>query len=97
MDLKKYTTYRRKVLEAERAELAKANPGITTGRLMGFDRKASVTLGVLDELNELAEWMEAQEPDYVAPMTEDEKTRWRWAMDHGFDVPADIVAQLEPA
>lgn len=96
MDLKKYTLYRRQVLTAQRAEVAAhTNAGINAGSLMAFDRKASVAAGVLDELDALADWLDAQEPDYVAPLTPEEKTRWAWALEHGFDVPANIVAQIE--
>lgn len=94
MDLKKYTTYRRQVLTAKRAEIAANTGAINTGRLMAFDRKAGVTVGVLDELDELADWLTASEPDYVAPLTEAEKTRWRWAREHDLEVPADIADQL---
>lgn len=94
MDLKKYTTYRRQTLTAERAGIAANSSGINTGKLMGFDRRAAVTVGVLDELDELADWLAAAEPDYVAPLTDEEKTRWRWARDHDLDVPDDIAAQL---
>jgi hypothetical protein len=96
MDLKKYTTYRRQVLTAKRAQIAaNTNAGINAGSLMAFDRKASVAAGVLDELDALADWLDEQEPDYVAPLTDVEVSRWAWALDHGFDVPAEIVKQLE--
>jgi hypothetical protein len=94
MDLSKYTTYRRQVLEAQRAALVANGSGITTGRLMGFDQKAKVTIGVLDELDELAAWLDAREPDYVAPLTEEEKIRWRWAKAHDLEVPEEIAEQL---
>jgi hypothetical protein len=95
MDLKKYTAYRRQSLTARRAEIAAStNAGINTGRLMAFDRQAAVTVGVLDELDELADWLAAKEPDYVAPLTEEEKNRWRWAKAHDLDVPDDIAEQL---
>lgn len=96
MELKKYTTYRRQVLTAKRAEIvANTNAGINAGSLMAFDRKAGVAVGVLDELDALADWLDAQEPDYVAPLTAEEMARWRWALTHGFDVPADIMALIE--
>ena len=95
MDLRKYTAYRRQVLTAERAELAaNTNAGINTGRLMAFDRNAAVAMGVLGELDALADWIDAQEPDYVAPLTDADKTQWRWARDHGLEVPDDIAEQL---
>ena len=95
MDLKKYTEYRRQVLTAERAEIAaNTNAGINTGRLMSFDRRAAVAVGVLDELDALADWLAAEEPDYVAPLTDAEKARWQWAKDRGLDVPDDIAEQL---
>lgn len=94
MDLKKYTTYRRQQLAARRSEIAASTNAINTGRLMGFDRAAAVTAGVLDELDCLAEWLTAAEPDYVAPLTEEEKIRWRWAQAHDLEVPDDIAAQL---
>jgi hypothetical protein len=95
MDLKKYTLYRRQVLTAKRAEIAaNTNAGINAGGLMAFDRKATVAAGVLDELDALADWLDAQEPDYVAPLTAEEKTRWRWAKVNGLDVPDDIESQL---
>jgi hypothetical protein len=96
MELKKYTTYRRQVLTAKRAEIAaNTNGGINAGSLMAFDRKAAVASGVLDELDALADWLDAQEPDYVEPMTDETRARWAWALDNGFDVPADVVKQLE--
>ncbi len=95
VDLKKYVANRRKELQAERAALASRNQmGITTGALMGFDQKARVTETLLAEFENLANWEAEGEPDYVAPLADDEKAFWLKAAARGVEIPDEIKAQL---
>jgi hypothetical protein len=61
---------------------------------MSFDRKAAVALGFCDELDDLADWIDEQEPGFVAPLTAEQKSHWRFARDAGLEVPEEIAAQL---
>jgi hypothetical protein len=48
----------------------------------------------LDELAEMATWLDSGNLEFIPPMNADQKQQWRFARDHGAEVPPHILEQL---
>jgi hypothetical protein len=84
-DYRKYVEYR----------LSKLNAPIHGGRLGGAAGvNAHSVRVILNELLELADWLEKGSPTPVQSLNETDKEFYRNARARGLDIPAEIEAQL---
>jgi hypothetical protein len=91
-EVKGFRKYRTGQLTQERLDRSQ-NGGLGVG-LAGFNEQARIVGVVLDELVRYNEWLDQGRPEYVPPLSEAEKERWRWVRGQGYDVPDEIYKQL---
>jgi hypothetical protein len=90
-----YVAYRRAELAFEERELAATTvSGIGGGYMVSRGERLRAITILLEELDKIAAWLDAGEPEYVPPLSESDKNQWRWAREHGLDVPSHIEQQL---
>lgn len=95
MDIRKYVSYRRAELKAEKEKLNRQIlHGITAGAQIAFDQRASAVNQMLDELERFAKWQEDGEPEFTEPLTNEEHAFWLKAKSRGITIPEEIEAQL---
>jgi hypothetical protein len=93
--MRDYVTYRRLELQFEANELMTASASMLGGgQMIARGERLRVIEVLLGEWEKLADWREAGEPEFVPPLSEADKTHWRWVKDRGLDIPAHIEAQL---
>jgi len=93
--LKAYIEWRRQDLEQRMATIAQPNAaGIGTAVHAEVRDGLRRSMAWLGEMREMVRWAEDGEPEYQAPLSEDEKEFWRKAMQRGIEIPGDIKAQL---
>ncbi len=69
------------------------NPISAGSSIMRGERAKTVAI-LLGELELFATWLDNGQAEFVPPMSEEAKREWRFARDHGADVPPHILAQL---
>lgn len=95
VNLKDYIAYRRAELTYEANELAISGGSLLGGgQMIARGERLKVIEVFLNEMDSLATWLENGEPTYIPPLTENEKTNWRWAEAQGAVIPEHIKAQL---
>jgi hypothetical protein len=94
--LRAYLAYRHAQLAFEGREIAAtSSAGLSGGyNLINRGERLRVIELMLAELDALATWLDNGEPEFIPPLTEADKTQWRWARDHGMAVPPHIEEQL---
>lgn len=93
--LRRYIAYRREELAFEEKEIqANAGYGIGGGAMVSRGERLRVIETLLNELDKLAAWLDSGEPEYVPPLSAEDKRQWRWAREHGMEVPPHIAEQL---
>lgn len=92
--LLRYAEYRQKKiahdLAAQVADSSSLSSGVNIARAQ--ERKFAADFRM--ELLELASWLAADGPEFVPPLTETEIKEWRFARDHGAEIPEHILEQL---
>lgn len=83
--------YRMAELKYENDTRAKSPLG--AGNVNAGERQKVIAV-MLDELGRMSIWLDTGAGEFVPPMSEESKKEWRFARDHGADVPAHILEQL---
>lgn len=95
MDLRKYVNYRRAELQAERDRVSRQiQQGISTGSSIKLTQRADIIELMLTELESFLTWESSGQPEFVAPLTPEERLFWGKANERGLTVPEEIKAQL---
>ena len=91
--IRDWIEYRRRQLADEAVNAHPAN-SIGSGASIQAAQDRKFAHDVLNELERMAQWIHLGSPDYVPPLSEERKKEWRFARDHGAEVPPHILEQL---
>lgn len=95
MNLQGYIEYRKAELKAEGERVSQPQAGgISAGRAIEYTRRAEIVLLVLSELERALKWEATGEPEFVVPLTAEERDFWTRAVARGVKVPGEIREQL---
>jgi len=91
--IRAWIKFRTDELNYEQANQA-IHPMSAGSSIMRGERMKQVAV-ILAELELFATWLDNGGPkEFVPPMSEESKKEWRFARNHGADVPPHILAQL---
>lgn len=91
MNLRRYIEYRRSELKAEGENVSQQmSSGISAGAAIEYTKRAEVVNLMLSELERLLKWSDNGEPKFVVPLTAEERTFWKKAIDRGMQAPEGI-------
>jgi hypothetical protein len=93
--LRDFAEYRRNQLDYDRRELEAKSGGLGGGALVQHDRRAELSCALLKELARFAQYIDDGSPAWIPPLSRDDLNQWRWAKEHGAEVPAHVEAQLK--